>query len=178
MTGMIEREKQGAKYIPIEDVSDSSEAEMDMSEEDDDESAEPKKKHVKTTKKAPDGDNIPQWSNPDPYTALPPVEESRKKKDVVKLIRKARVEPAAGIKLDTAPVDDFISFGDDNDMEDEYIPTIQGAPTGPKVRTGPEMIDLTKPTIVDLLSDEDGDTRKYSAKHTLQLVNNPELGSR
>lgn len=56
---------------------------------------------------------VPKWSNPDPYTALPPVDELRKRKDVVKLIRKARI----AIDKDARAVDqagineDFISFG-------------------------------------------------------------------
>lgn len=55
-------------------------------------------------------DSMPRWSNPDPYTALPPPDESsRKKKDVVKLIRKARINPKSSAKPE-APTDDFISF--------------------------------------------------------------------
>jgi hypothetical protein len=60
----------------------------------------------------------PQWSNAELYTALPPTEETnRKKKDVVKLIRKARVNASVAVK-NTAPVADdadFISFGFDDD---------------------------------------------------------------
>lgn len=61
----------------------------------------------------------PRWSNPDPYTALPPPDESqKKKKDVVKLIRKARIASESKTKLET-PTDDFISFDfGENDIID------------------------------------------------------------
>jgi non-canonical poly(A) RNA polymerase PAPD5/7 len=76
----------------------------------------------------------PRWSNPDPYTSLPPVDDSsRKRKDVVKLIRKARVETAAAPGTVVANDQDFISFDiDDDDVDDDlYLPP-PGAPTGPK----------------------------------------------
>ena len=117
---------------------------MDMS---DDENQHPKKKH-RIDSEAADGDSVPRWSNPDPYTALPPPDDSqRKKKDVVKLIRKARVETNSSTvnKIDAA--DDFISFdfGDEEDdqeeeeeeKDDDYVPIqsgagVAGAPTGPR----------------------------------------------
>ena len=64
----------------------------------------------------------PKWSNPDPYTVLPPVdEEARKKRDVVKMIRKARiaVEEEAQIKTEVSANNDFISFGGDEEEEEE-----------------------------------------------------------
>lgn len=65
-----------------------------------------------------DGDSVPKWSNPDPYTVLPPPEETTgKRTDFVKLIRKAKVqdaEKAAGHNS-VAANDDFISFGDDDE---------------------------------------------------------------
>ncbi|KAF2097237.1 Nucleotidyltransferase [Rhizodiscina lignyota] len=63
-------------------------------------------------------DELPKWSNPDPYTALPPPDESQgKKKDIVKLIQKAKItieqeQQAASLAADNA---DFISFGLDED---------------------------------------------------------------
>jgi non-canonical poly(A) RNA polymerase PAPD5/7 len=58
----------------------------------------------------------PKWSNPDPYTALPPPSETTGvKRDVVQLIRKAKnlaAEKAASNNA-VAANDDFISFGDD-----------------------------------------------------------------
>lgn len=55
-----------------------------------------------------------KWSNPDPYTVLPPIDDTqRKKRDVVKIIRKARVstEKAVISQSQAAANDDFISFG-------------------------------------------------------------------
>ena len=83
--------------------------------------------------------SLPKWSNPDPYTVLPPVdEEPRKKKDVVKLIRKARIatESEKAAQSEVAANDDFISFGIENEdaSEPEHYtpPGVLGAPTGPR----------------------------------------------
>jgi non-canonical poly(A) RNA polymerase PAPD5/7 len=150
MTGMVEDDGHGVRYMPIEDVSDSSEAEMDMSEDEGQEDdGQPKKKQARTDKKAADGDSVPKWSNPDPYTVLPPPDETqRKKKDVVKLIRKARVEAAPASTAKTGgDADDFISFNfgdeteEEDDAEEEILPSkpsgvgVVGAPTGPRQTT-------------------------------------------
>jgi non-canonical poly(A) RNA polymerase PAPD5/7 len=114
---------------------------MDMSDDENGAAEQPNKK-ARTVTKAADGDSVPKWSNPDPYTALPPPDESqRKKKDVVKLIRKARVETNAGSTAKVDPADDFISFdfGDEEEAfkTDHYSPGksgmgVEGAPTGPR----------------------------------------------
>lgn len=128
MAGMEEEDKSGVKYRAVEDMSDSEEADMDLSSDGEEglpkpsTSDEPKKKHVRTDfRKTADGDSVPRWSNPDPYTVLPPVDETqRKKKDVVKLIRKARVATALGdTPKPEATSDDFISFDFDDEPEDE-----------------------------------------------------------
>jgi len=137
---MDEDVEAGAKYKAVDDMSDSDEVEMDMSDEgDDDDDQQPKKKQVRTDGKAADGDSVPRWSNPDPYTALPPPDETRaKKKDVVKLIRKARVTSSSEHASKPAAADDFISFdfGDDDeqeqDQEDDYMAHGFGVPTPPK----------------------------------------------
>ncbi|KAE8453615.1 hypothetical protein EG329_009126 [Mollisiaceae sp. DMI_Dod_QoI] len=140
MPGMNEDTSHGVKYKPIEDLSDSEEAEMDLSNSDnEDESQQPKKKQARTETQAADGDSVPRWSNPDPYTALPPPDESQvKKKDVVKLIRKARVaaSPENNEKTEAA-ADDFISFDFDDDevdgnMAKQFGLGVEGAPTGPR----------------------------------------------
>ena len=77
---------------------------------------------------AANGASEPKWSNPDPYTVLPPVDEaSRKRKDFVKLIRKARkdVEEASEERNQAAANDDFISFSVDLDED--------AAPSSPSV---------------------------------------------
>lgn len=101
--------------------------------------------NVKAAKEAA---SVPKWSNPDPYTVLPPVDETqRKRKDVVKIIRKARItaEKEAATQNQVATNDDFISFGleaDDLGEDRSGSPSpeprsrdesgVQGAPTGPR----------------------------------------------
>lgn len=122
MQGMEETVEHAPKYKALEDLSDSDEAEMDLSEDEDnlgqEEEIQPVKKQARTETKAADGDSVPRWSNPDPYTALPPPDESQqRKKDVVKLIRKARVTSSLNeLSKPAAETDDFISFdfGDDD----------------------------------------------------------------
>jgi non-canonical poly(A) RNA polymerase PAPD5/7 len=143
MPGMDDDQGNAVKYVPIEDLSDSDEAEMDLSDEEGaDTDQQPKKKQAKIETLAADGDSVPKWSNPDPYTALPPPDESqRKKKDVVKLIRKARVTASSENTTKTdAVADDFISFDFDDDDQDDDSMLVQkpgngvvGAPTGPRL---------------------------------------------
>lgn len=66
---------------------------------------------------------IPKWSNPDPYTVLPPVgEETRAKKtDVVQLIRKAKIaasEANGTAKNDISGNIDFVSLNFDSSDDD------------------------------------------------------------
>ncbi|KAM3086910.1 hypothetical protein ACMFMG_001030 [Clarireedia jacksonii] len=127
MPGMTDDNGKDVRYRPLDELSDSDEAEMDMS---DDDGEQPKKKMARTDNKTADGDSAPKWSNPDPYTALPPPDETQqKKKDVVKLIRKARVTSTSDTPTKaSAAADDFISFDFDNDPaeqsadEDDYEP--------------------------------------------------------
>lgn len=68
-----------------------------------------------------DGDQVPKWSNPDPYTVLPPPETlGAPKKDIVEVIRKAKVDSTDQTSVGNAVTqnDDFISFND-NAMKDE-----------------------------------------------------------
>ncbi len=146
--------------MPAEDVSDSDEESMDESnsdaekaELDGDGSLEPpqKRRNLGSSKRnGIDGENEPKWSNPDPYTVLPPVdEEARKRKDVVKLIRKSDLHT---IKKEAqhnqvAANDDFISFEFEDDKasirdevalspnpvdQDDYGVGVPGAPSGPR----------------------------------------------
>lgn len=94
---------------------------MDISDSDND-SGEPTAKRARTTTKPANGDSVPKWSNPDPYTALPPVEDAdKKKKDMVQLIRKARVETSGTRASLAAPGDDqdFLRFDSDSDDKDD-----------------------------------------------------------
>jgi non-canonical poly(A) RNA polymerase PAPD5/7 len=61
---------------------------------------------------------VPKWSNPDPYADLfLPEESHRKRKDVVKLIRKARIATSqpGSVGAAVAANDDFISLNFDED---------------------------------------------------------------
>ncbi|RFU24261.1 hypothetical protein B7463_g12075, partial [Scytalidium lignicola] len=164
MPGMEEGETQGIRFKSIDEMSDSEEEDMDISgDENDEEDGQPKKKQARSEKRPADGDSVPRWSNPDPYTALPPPDESqRKKKDVVKLIRKARVSTERAGK--PAPeTDDFISFnfGDEEneelEEEDEnsYHPHetppvgVPGAPTGPRFSHRANLRDQWIPSPAD-----------------------------
>lgn len=121
-----------AKFQKLEDVTDSEGEEMDVSSEDDAESS--------TQKQEP----VPKWTSAEIYTALPPPTESRKRKDVVKLIRKARLDHKSTDDLQSGleTNGDFISFGsDDFDhiMADDAPPN---APKGP--RSGPSRAEPSR----------------------------------
>ena len=163
---------QGQKFMAAEDVSDSEEEQMDESGSDSgesvpnleradvvslgkgvnsdvEESLEPPLKRRALTSVSnhlQEGSSEPKWSNPDPYTVLPPVDEAtRKRKDVVKLIRKARKEAEVNTtgSNQAAANDDFISFGvDGDDISASRSPSaevddygglgVPGAPSGPR----------------------------------------------
>jgi non-canonical poly(A) RNA polymerase PAPD5/7 len=70
-----------------------------------------------------------KWSNPDPYTTLPPVDENRAKRtDVVQLIRKAKLGTAGAASSsngiaennDFVPLDFGSDGSDDEDDRNEY----------------------------------------------------------
>lgn len=190
MAGMAEEDGITTKYIPVEDLSDSDETDMDVSESDSDSEAEghrdsdqPKKKQARTQlKKSSDGDSIPRWSNPDPYSVLPPVDESqRKTKDVVKLIRKARVTVTSDdIPKTEAVTDDFISFDFDEPEDQGETQSggdrsplglgVTGAPTGPRAYSHRESFQQTLPAM-----DSKG---KPSKKNPLDTSSDPALGNR
>lgn len=147
MQGMVDG---STRFLALEDVSES-EADMEMESETDESVAivetngdtpsedgeflSRKKTHVHAQRQT-DGDSVPKWSNPDPYTVLPPPDETQaKKKDVVQLIRKAKVIHTEKA-VSTNPVadnDDFISFN----FGDEVIELLsepalpKNTPTGP-----------------------------------------------
>lgn len=171
MTGMTLEQSRHRRFIAPDDISDSDEQGMEESEPDDDvptpdnndntiltstpvngqapeEAGEPAhKKRISevTTDECARVDSAPKWSNPDPYTVLPPPDESQKKrKDVVKLIRKARIAAEQDVAPSNALTanDDFISlnFGNEaddvddasDDAEAEDGKGVPGAPSGPR----------------------------------------------
>lgn len=118
----LEGMTQGAlMFNPDQEESDS-EPEEDTEKQHDSEDG-PSKKRVRTAQTEADGNEKPKWSNPDPYFTLPPVIEdaNAKKKDVVELIRKAKIAAEREKEDATNAVaqnDDFISFAMDEDEED------------------------------------------------------------
>lgn len=115
----------GVTYRALDQLSDSDEADMDISDDEND-SAQPTAKRARTAGNSTSADEAPKWSNPDPYTALPPEQDpDKKKKDVVQLIRKARVEPAKSTRTSLlADDEDFIrcdSGSEDDGDEEEFI---------------------------------------------------------
>ena len=110
----------------------------------------------------------PKWSNPDPYTVLPPVdEEARKKRDVVKMIRKARIaiEEETQTKTEVSANNDFISFGGDEDEEEDYrssdvVAIVDQIGPSPARRRGVDQADL------DILGTVDSDPAFGNRKRT------------
>ncbi|KAL3463158.1 hypothetical protein BJX64DRAFT_287649 [Aspergillus heterothallicus] len=133
--------KPAMKFARLENLSDSEEAEMEVSS-DDDQEAHPRKKRAPDSNSNPSAASAaavaptPKWSNPDPYTALPPPDESQNRKvDVVKLIRKARLAASATQAAQTDAVvsnEDFISLAGLFD-EKELGRAPENAPTGPRL---------------------------------------------
>ncbi|KAI1122096.1 hypothetical protein F5Y10DRAFT_254849 [Nemania abortiva] len=95
-----------ATYRDVDELSDSDEVDMDISDNDGLDSNAAVERPAKRART--DLSEVPKWSNPDPYTALPPPESTRKK-DVVQLIRKARVEAEAKKPAIPTEAADFIS---------------------------------------------------------------------
>lgn len=171
MTGMTLEQSRHRRFIVPEDAEDSDEQGLEGSEPD--EIAEPPesnapailgsdtandqapedanepahKKRIRETTTDDCGPLVsaPKWSNPDPYTVLPPPDESQKKrKDVVKLIRKARNATEQDVAPSNALTanDDFISLNFENEAnvlddasdnaEAEEGNGVPGAPSGPR----------------------------------------------
>lgn len=116
-----------SRFMNIDDLSDDEEAAMDESDASGDDNAandqSDNPKVARTRAPQTDGDTVPRWSNPDPYTSLPPPSETTGvKRDVVQLIRKAKNQVAqekADSKNEVAANDDFISLGNDLSEEDD-----------------------------------------------------------
>ena len=128
------------KFRQVDNLTDSEDEEMDVSHSDDDGPQRPSKRLR----------SGPSWSNPDPYTALPPVTDTPKKKqDVVKLIRKSRVTPPAqSANAETTNGEDFISLemgGSTLDIDADIRKNPpDNAPTGPKTQPEEGSIRLGK----------------------------------
>lgn len=131
-----------AKFRPVDELSDDDELDMDISSSSETEG--PSKKRARTENDSASGDAAPKWSNPDPYTALPcPDDGLRKKRDMVKLIRKARVEDAAAKPAASGDAEDFISFDltEDEESDTDELPP----PPPPRDLLPPPPRDLPPP---------------------------------
>lgn len=115
-----------SKFRDVDKLTDSEEDDMSGS----DENPCPSKRIRTEAMDSPSAAVAPKWSNPDPYTALPPPPEATgKRTDVVKLIRKAKISDDLDKEsADLAKNADFISF----DMLDGGFDETPDAPTGPK----------------------------------------------
>ncbi|KAK5130982.1 hypothetical protein LTR08_001393 [Meristemomyces frigidus] len=106
---------------------------------------------------------VPKWSNPDPYTVLPPPETlGAPKKDIVQVIRKAKVDAAPRVDVQDAAKEnaDFISlnfdddFGGDSSSDENDAAAIYQPPSDvPKASSGfshrdqfHEKLGSTRPT--------------------------------
>ncbi|KAJ1328248.1 non-canonical poly(A) RNA polymerase PAPD5/7 [Microdochium nivale] len=147
-------------YRALDELSDTDEAAMEISGEEsgaesDSENADRAAKRIKTSAAtdigASEDKELPKWSNPDPYTALPPPnDESRKKVDMVQLIRKARVEAEGKKGLSEEESAEFISFdfSDDADEAPTNGNTLApaSAPKGPSAARAPHNLPPRPPS--------------------------------
>ena len=108
-----------SKFRDLDKLTDSEEDEMSESDED----SRPSKRVRTQAIDSPRAAATPKWSNPDPYTALPPPPEATgKRTDVVKLIRKAKISDEADRETsELAKNADFISFDTFDGSFDESL---------------------------------------------------------
>ncbi|KAL9113001.1 MAG: hypothetical protein Q9227_002866 [Pyrenula ochraceoflavens] len=125
------------KFQDIGNVIDSDFEAMDVSDMDE-ESQRPIKKRIVEDEATIEK---PKWSNAEIYSSLPPAADPRRHKDVVKLIRKARVAPAFAEEAQTANLvetnEDFISFDSFTDISQPTGLPPSNAPQGPRAMDSP-----------------------------------------
>jgi non-canonical poly(A) RNA polymerase PAPD5/7 len=115
------------KFLAFDDLSDSRSDDMSLESASEEGEAPTQKKSRTAAQVEDDGASVPKWSNPDPFIVLPAEDPlKKKKKDIVQLIRKAKITAAEAAATTNAVADndDFISLDDD-----ETPP--QAIPTGP-----------------------------------------------
>jgi non-canonical poly(A) RNA polymerase PAPD5/7 len=131
------------RFRDLDDLSESeSSVEMDIETPDGTIDEEPALKRAKFDDdvNGEAADEKPKWSNPDPYFVLPPMENiGGKKRDVVQLIRKAKLDTTSTTGSSTNAISgnaDFVGFdfGDDDDDDDDDEGVIDD---GPPIPTGP-----------------------------------------
>lgn len=137
---------------------------MSLSEDSEDEDSHPRKRRAIASESKdstpPPPPPAPKWSNPDPYTVLPPPDESQHKRmDVVKMIRKAKLQNSLSEAKKDAVTDndDFISLGPAPE-----IPTENQAPdNAPK---GPKSMEHQPPSLPSLKRTRDDESKGVSFK--------------
>jgi len=98
------------KFRRLDELTDSEESDMEHSEDEDEGAHRSKRARLEPVGNAVSDEVRPKWSDPNPYTSLPPPSETTGKRvDVVKLIRKARNTALAKQDAGTDS-EDFISF--------------------------------------------------------------------
>ncbi|KAK5692436.1 hypothetical protein LTR97_010744 [Elasticomyces elasticus] len=112
------------RFLDIESISSGSEAGevIDLTIDSDDGGVELPRKRAKVEVATETA--VPKWSNPDPYTVLPPPETlGAPKKDIVQTIRKAKTDAISRNGGSNAVQEniDFISFNFDNDQSDGEV---------------------------------------------------------
>ncbi|KAI9803271.1 MAG: hypothetical protein M1825_002062 [Sarcosagium campestre] len=128
--GMALPENQTRKFLSVEDISDSDEREIEESQSDgsdsshDERSSRPTDNNQTETQEPPrkrlavadSASEKPKWSNPDHAAIVATEEASKKRRDVVKLIRKARITTDIEPRAAAPANDDFISLSLDGDL--------------------------------------------------------------
>ncbi|TKA54896.1 hypothetical protein B0A55_13418, partial [Friedmanniomyces simplex] len=115
------------RFLDIVSVSSGSESRevIDLTNDSDDGGVDLPRKRAKI--EAAGDPTVPKWSNPDPYTVLPPPETlGAPKKDIVRTIRKAKTDKVSKNSAKNAVQEnvDFISFNfddDDDDSDDDQV---------------------------------------------------------
>ena len=131
--------KAGVTYLAVDDLSES-EADMEISDESGRDEPSKKRARVSNAEAATADHEAPKWSNPDPYTVLPPVDTGKKTKDVVQLIRKARVAATEAKQSANTEGLDFIACDSDEEddiaiVKDTSRDPPKSAPIGPKAES-------------------------------------------
>lgn len=115
--------------------------------------------------------HAPRWSNPDPYTAIPPPShQTNKRVDVVKLIRKARVDKTAKANGNDELKDplDYISLGIISESEPQSNAPQNGRNipfSGPTPREGMYSVARRNRIRGDAIKRRSKNTRKPASKY-------------
>ncbi|KAM0254489.1 hypothetical protein ACHAQJ_006707 [Trichoderma viride] len=162
---------EGAKFRDLDELSDDDELDMDISSRSSQsDTEEPSKKRVRTAAIDETANATPKWSNPDPYTALPcPDEATRKKRDVVKLIRKARLEDSSNKLAASTEAEDFLSFdlSDGENEEEDDIKIVEASSRPPPPPPPPSELPPPPPPPVSVVNNNNNIEPSGGGIHSL-----------